>query len=231
MTPTRLVFRVRSHYAAIGGLLNVALLAASVGCNQPGGGSGPNTAQAVGTQAVVAEPFPDLARPKMISPDVELYQIDIGGSGGGRPLILNLYLPAGRHAARSLPCVFIAPAGTFNHGSLIDDSDRAEHYPYARAGFAVVAYELSGALADPHKESQTYNEMIGPIKKFMAADGGLANGRLAIDYVLQKVPAVNPEQLFACGHSSAADIALNLARGDSRIWGCCAYAPCTDVES
>ena len=85
-----------------------------------------------------------------------------------------------------------------------------------------MAYELSGAIADPHKKSLTYNDLKEPIRQFMAAEGGLANGRLAIDYVLQQVQTVNRDQLFACGHSSAADIALNLARGDARIRGCCA---------
>ena len=114
---------------------------------------------------------------------------------------------------------------------MIDEGDRPEHYPYVRAGFAVMAYELSGALADTQTKKHTYAEIKGPVKQFMDADGGLANGRIAIDFVLQRVPQVDPDRLFACGHSSAAVVALNLARGDSRIRACCAYAPCTDVET
>jgi acetyl esterase/lipase len=228
MKPLNTDFQIRYRCAVLGGLLIAAFLSIGVGCDQPSSSNGPNAGR---SPAPVTEPFPDLSQPRTIGPGIDFYEIHIGGSGGGRPMTLNLYLPAGRHEAKSLPCVFIAPAGTGNHGSIIDDTDRAEHYPYVRAGFAVMAYELSGAIADPKKQSQTYDELIGPIKEFMAAEGGLANGRLAIDYVLQKVQAVNPEQLFACGHSSAADIALNLARGDSRIRACCAYAPVTDVES
>ena len=44
---------------------------------------------------------------------------------------------------------------------------------------------------------------------------------------MHKVPEVNPNQLFACGHSSAAIQALDLAANDRRIRACCAYAPCT----
>src|SRR5207248_1689681 len=70
----------------------------------------------------------------------------------------------------------------------------------------------------------------GPIKQFMESEGGLVNGRTAIDYVLKKVPEVDPHQMFACGHSSAAVMALNLVAADPRIRACCAYAPKTDVE-
>jgi len=143
---------------------------------------------------------------------------------------LDLYLPAGRHAPKSLPCVFIAPAGSGEHGIGIADGDRPEHVPYVRAGFAVMAYELSGSLANPAQKTHTYADMMGPVKEFMAADGGLANGRTAIDYVLSQVPEVDPNQLYACGHSSAATVALNLARDDARIKACCAYAPQVDVE-
>jgi acetyl esterase/lipase len=65
----------------------------------------------------------------------------------------------------------------------------------------------------------------------MKAEGGLVNGMIAIDYVLAAVPEVDPSQLYACGHSSAAVVAVNLAAADSRIRACCAYAPRTDVEA
>jgi dienelactone hydrolase len=143
---------------------------------------------------------------------------------------LNLYLPAGQHQPKSQPCVLIAPAGSGEHGGLIEDGDRPEHEPYVRAGFAVMAYELSGAIMGEKKKSYTYGDMKGPVARFMAADGGLINGQTAIEYLLKKVPEVDPAQLFACGHSSAATVALNLARGDNRIRACCAYAPQVDVE-
>ena len=174
--------------------------------------------------------FPDRTAPRMVSPDVEFYAARMDGAAPGLPMEVDLYLPAGQHEPKSLPCVLIAPAGTAMHGAVIDESDRAEHYPYVRAGFAVLAYELSGALDNPQAQEHTYADLVGPTRAFMRADGGLVNGKIAIDYVLAKVPEVDPNQLFACGHSSAAVVALNLARGDSRIHACCAYAPRTDVE-
>jgi dienelactone hydrolase len=213
-------------------LLAGMLLSSNGGCTKKEEATSTTSPASNTSPAVAAElPFPALPAARMIGGDIEFYVIRIDGTGPGRPMELDLYIPRGRHQPKSLPCVLIAPSATGNHGSLIDEGDRAEHYPYVRAGFAVMAYELSGALADAHTKKHTYAEIMGPVKQFVDADGGLANGRIAIDFVLQRVPQIDPDRLFACGHSSAAVVALNLARGDTRIRGCCAYAPCTDVET
>lgn len=175
--------------------------------------------------AVAARPAPQI-----IDGSVELYDILLTGSGPGYPMHVNLYLPSGQHAPKSLPCVLIAPAGSGFHGMVVSDSDRPEHLPYVRAGFAVVCYELSGSPADLKKQQHTYGELVPPLKQFMAADGGMVNARHAIDYVVNHVPEVDSGRLFACGHSSAAVMALNLAT-NSQIRACCAYAPPTDVEA
>jgi dienelactone hydrolase len=174
--------------------------------------------------------LPPLPSPRTPVPGIDFYVIQIDGDGPGRPMEIDLYLPSGQHTPKSLPCVVIAPAGTGNHGGKIEDGDRPEHIPYVQAGFAVVAYELSGTPNPPHKESYTYGEMKLPISQFIQAKGGLINAQTAIDYVLNRVPEIDPTQLYACGHSSAATMALNLARNDKRIRACCAYAPQPDVE-
>ncbi len=180
--------------------------------------------------AAQAPEFPDLPAPRSPVPYLDFYLVQLDGQEPGRPMELNIYLPAGRHDPKSLPCVFIAPAGNGNHGGKVADDDRAEHLPYVKAGFAVVAYELSGSPDDPNKKSYTYGEMTRPVGEFVKADGGVLNGQNAIDYVLKMVPEVDPTQLYACGHSSAASVALNLVRADKRIRACCAYAPQPDYE-
>jgi dienelactone hydrolase len=188
------------------------------------------TPPAVAPAAVPAPDFPALPEPHSPVPYVNFYIVHLEGSGPGRPMQLDIYLPVGRHDAKSLPCVFIAPAGNGNHGGKVADGDRPEHLPYVQAGFAVVAYELSGSPDDPNKKSYTYGEMKRPVSEFVHADGGVVNGQNAIDYVLKMVPEVDPAQLFACGHSSAASVALNFARAEKRIRACCAYAPQPDYE-
>src|SRR5690348_4637466 len=54
--------------------------------------------------------FPDRPAPRIIAPGVEFSEIRITGDGPGLPMMLNLYLPAGQHPAKSLPCILIAPA-------------------------------------------------------------------------------------------------------------------------
>lgn len=176
--------------------------------------------------------FPARPQARPVAPGVEFYSMTLSGSGPGLPMQVYLYLPAGAHAAKSLACVFIAPAGSrLLHGMRLGESDMPEHLPYAARGFAVLAYELSGDLPDEYRDRPTLGQLAGPIKEFMAVDGGLANAHVAIEYVLKQVPEVDPNRLYTAGHSSAATMALNLAAADPRIRGCCAYAPMCDVET
>ena len=174
--------------------------------------------------------FPDLPSPIHLANQVNLYMLEFTGQGAGLPMHARLYLPAGYDADRSLPCVFIAPAGTrLIYGASLSNDDSPEHLPYVRAGFAVMAYELSGNLNLPQNASVKYRDLRNPIYQFIAADGGLANARMAVEYVLSKVPQVDPNRLYAAGHSSAGTMALDLAVADNRIRAVAAYAPATDV--
>lgn len=177
-----------------------------------------------------APQFHELPSPVHLANGIDLYLLEFTGAGAGLPMHARLYLPAGDHADRSLPCVFIAPAGTrLIYGASLSNDDSPEHLPYVRAGFAVMAYELSGNLNLPQNAPVRYRDLRNPIYQFMGADGGLANARLAINYVLSKVPQVDPNRLYAAGHSSAGTMALDLAAADSRIRAVAAYAPATDV--
>ena len=174
--------------------------------------------------------FPELPSPVHLANGVDLYLLQFTGAAPGLPMHARLYLPAGYDAERSLPCVFIAPAGTrLIYGASLSNDDSPEHLPYVRAGFAVMAYELSGNLNLPQNAPVKYRDLRNPIYQFIAADGGLANARLAINYVLSKVPQVDPNRLYAAGHSSAGTMALDLAAADTRIRAVAAYAPATDV--
>jgi len=177
-----------------------------------------------------APQFPELPSPVHLANGVDLYLLQFTGAAPGLPMHARLYLPAGYDAERSLPCVFIAPAGTrLIYGASLSNDDSPEHLPYVRAGFAVMAYELSGNLNLPPNAPVKYRDLRNPIYQFMRADGGLANARLAINYVLTKVPQVDPNRLYAAGHSSAGTMALDLAAADTRIRAVAAYAPATDV--
>jgi DNA-directed RNA polymerase subunit RPC12/RpoP len=169
--------------------------------------------------------------PVHLAGGIDFYPVVIGGDGPGLPMQVYLYLPAGQREPHSLPCVFIAPAGSrLFHGMSLGEGDMPEHLPYVRAGFAVCAYELSGSLPGRPGSSLAWSAVTGPVRDFMAADGGVANARIAVNYVLAQVPEVNPQHLYAAGHSSAATVALDVAASDHRIRGVAAYAPACNLE-
>ena len=64
-------------------------------------------------------------------------------SSAARPMRVWYYEP--EKAAGKLPLVLVPPAGsTLFVGMNLGDGDRAEHYPYVQAGFAVASFEIDG---------------------------------------------------------------------------------------
>jgi dienelactone hydrolase len=134
-----------------------------------------------------------------------------------------IYLPKG--SAENRPLVVIAAAGSpMFRGMALAEGDMPEHEPYALAGCVVVAYDVSGP------EPSTRWGAGAAVRKFLASNGGVEDGRRAIDYALKNVPGIDSKRIIAAGHSSAATIALQLALSDSRVSACVAYAPCVDTE-
>jgi dienelactone hydrolase len=174
--------------------------------------------------------LPDPGPGREIEPGITLHEIRLpGGPQPGWSGKLWLYLPTGAKEPRSLPCVMIAGAGSnLLTGMDLGDGDRPEHLPYVHAGFAVLAYELDGALG-PNR-SPTDLQMGQAILKFLAARAGLVNAHVALEFLLAKVPQVDPGKIYAVGHSSAGTLAMLFAENEPRIRGCVAYAPAIDLE-
>ncbi|MDB5335625.1 MAG: Alpha/beta hydrolase family protein [Planctomycetaceae bacterium] len=149
-------------------------------------------------------------------------------SYAGSRMHMRLHLPAGEHPAQSLPCILIAPAGsTLLTGLELGDATYTdETAPYVRAGYAVLEYSIDGA--SPVSGAQpTMSEYV----VFKDAQAGVVNGRNALEFVLTDVPQVDPNRIYAAGHSSAAVLALLLAEHEPRIKACIAYAAASDVET
>jgi len=167
--------------------------------------------------------FPDLRDGDVVEKGIRLHQVKAVSNNVETELWV--YMPEHWEQA-SLPCVIIAAAGTpLIYGIRLTKEDLPEHLPYARAGFAVVAYSVSGWVA-PNSSSK---EIWGAMHEYRAARAGVVNGRTAIDYAVSKIPAVNQQAIFAVGHSSAATLAILLSTDDTRVTACIAYAPATDV--
>jgi dipeptidyl aminopeptidase/acylaminoacyl peptidase len=156
---------------------------------------------------------------------VSWHKVDLPGGDGTRTLWV--YLPSSAGSSK-VPCIFIAPAGSSClDGMPLADGDRAEHLPYVRAGYAVVAYSLDGAFTDRTSAASE----VHAIETFRDAHAGLDNERAAVDYAIANIPQIDRTKLYAAGHSSAGTMALLAAENDRRLIGCIAYAPRCDVGS
>ena len=166
---------------------------------------------------------PPLGTARTLEPGVTEYEVTLTREDG--PERVWVYLPAHPVSAK-IPCVFIAPAGSpLFYGMGLAESDRPEHLPYVRAGYAVVAYSLDGPVTDSKNERQLEDAA----QAFKQADGGIANAQAAIDYALAAVPQIDAKRLYTAGHSSAGTVSLLVAENDPRIAASIAYAPCCDV--
>lgn len=143
---------------------------------------------------------------------------------GGRVWI---YKPDSKPEAK-LPCVLVAAAGSnFITGVSLGKEDRAEHQPYADAGFVVAAYDVSGP---PPEDEENEEKLIESIKAFSKSDFGIEDAMAALAVAKEKVPQIDPRRIYAAGHSSAGTLALQLAASRGEIRGVAAYAPVVDLE-
>lgn len=173
---------------------------------------------------VASHDLPDLPEPIVLEGDIQLHKVSLLEDQVFTRVWI--YLPGEIPADKKLPCVLIAPAGTrLWHGMVLAEGDRPEHLPYVKAGYAVVAYSISGPVSD----EPTDEEFDEALAMFLEAQGGMLNAKAALDYALAKVPAIDPERIYTAGHSSAATLSLQVAASEPRVHGCIAFAPVSDL--
>ena len=126
------------------------------------------------------------------------------------------------------PCVLIAAAGSrLFHGIKLTEEDVVEHLPYAKAGFVVIAYDVSGPLS----ENASGRPVFTACRLFKEAEGGVRDGLAALDAAERKYAFIDSNAVYVAGHSSAGTVALALAQKGERVKGCVAYAPACDPHS
>ena len=185
--------------------------------------------------AIALPPFPEVGVGRELESGVTFHEVILGPLNGplsgppGQGGRLWLYLPTGNAAARSLPCVMMTGAGSnLLIGMALGEGDRAEHLPYVRAGFAVLAFELDGAI--DNYQAATEQARGEATMRFLFARAGLVNAHVALEYALRKVPAIDPKRISVAGHSSAAVLALLFAANEPRLKSAVAFAPAVDLE-
>jgi dipeptidyl aminopeptidase/acylaminoacyl peptidase len=175
--------------------------------------------------AMTANNMPELGQPAKHGPGVIKYEIELPT---GKPTNhVWIYLPD-RRPKTKLPIILIAPAGSpMFRGMALAPADEVEHVPYAKAGFAVVAYDLDGDVGVVRPTTQ---QALAAARAFMDSHAGIDNEKDALNYTLAKVPNVDPTRIYMVGHSSAGAHALLATSQDSRIKACVAYAPVSRVR-
>jgi hypothetical protein len=138
---------------------------------------------------------------------------------------LRLILPPGNHAPQSVPCVFIAPAGsTLLTGVEFSEDEYEDYFPLLERGMALCFYTLDGSTFDETSEAS----MNSAVLAYAKSRGGVNNLQDAIDSVLT-LSVIDPNRLATAGHSSAGTIAIIGAANEPRISRVAAMAPAIDV--
>ncbi|WP_310489482.1 hypothetical protein, partial [Chamaesiphon sp. VAR_69_metabat_338] len=167
--------------------------------------------------------------------DAEVIEYQVVFNRGTHMSGFFIYIPT--HPAKSkIPCIFVAPSGTTPlYGQKLEPMRREEYIEYIKAGYAVMAYDVDGAIQDMSKANEepllrdpdkivTYR-----LKEHKASDGGVLNTKLAIDYAIARIPQIDPNAIYTGGTGSGGTIALMAAAADNRVKGAIVFNPVTDI--
>jgi dienelactone hydrolase len=170
--------------------------------------------------------FPDLGAGRTIESGINVQASEL--RRGSVPMRVWFYRP--ERATGRLSLILVPPAGsTCFLGMNLSAEDAKEHIPYVRAGFAVAAFDIDGALADV--ENAPDEKVFKAAMKFRDARAGLANLKVALDFILAKVPDIDPGHVYTAGHSSAGTLALLAGEHEPRIRAVATYAPVVDLDN
>jgi len=172
--------------------------------------------------------FPALPAAQRVEDGIVVYKIRLNKDDEASDVWI--YLPE-KLPKEKLSVILIAAAGSYLwNGAALGNGDQPEHLPYVRKGYAVIAYETPGNLEGVNLEQITDKQFLTAVNDFKKSNAGLMQEQNALNYALDKVTSIDPERVYAAGHSSAATLSLLVAANDARIKAAIAYAPATDIE-
>mgnify|MGYP002854412865 CR=1 FL=1 len=151
---------------------------------------------------------------------------------GSTPQRIWFYLPDPLLEG-ALPLVIVPPAGDrLFAASVLGHRSQPEHFPYARAGYAVVAFSVEGepdpSIPNFEGKGPSSKALLEASGRYRNGEGGVNSGRAALNFALSRLN-IDRNRIFAAGHSSAGKIVLMMAATDTRIRAVAAYAPVVDV--
>ncbi len=141
---------------------------------------------------------------------------------------LWVYIPEGKHAAQTLPCILISPSRIdMSRGGYLDEDETPFHVAFTKAGFVVVAYELGRHPREVYRHPDDPTDYL----EFEDACAGLVSSRNALEYSLQKIPEADSRCIFAGGYDGGGTHALLFAEHEPRLAGVMALQPIVDVPA
>lgn len=127
-----------------------------------------------------------------------------------------------------IPCLIWTPTSmAWKLGGRLGREDKEQMELFAKAGIGVVAFDVPGAWED----NATLDELGAELDRHMEALGGVKTGRSVLDFVLARIPQVDPDRIWAAGEGPAATLALLLAQADGRVRAVVAFDPVTDMAA
>ena len=174
--------------------------------NQPGMATPNASAANASDQFQIASiPIPEFQNLSALRPITAGIQVGnsraiANGKTPGSRMQFTYYEPAGSHPRQSLPCVIVASAGTnlmFGIAEPTPEYD-LETRPYVEAGFAVLGISLDGKLADANNSK--LEQLQQAFQEFRDSGGGLVNVRNGIEFLIRKVPQVDPSRQIGRAH-------------------------------
>ncbi len=171
--------------------------------------------------------------------DPEVMQYQVVFPRGIYPSKFIVFLPT--HPAKpKLPCIFVAASGTEPSapfaGRTLEEMNTGDFVKYAKAGYAVIAYDVDGAVGDINviNRAESFDArqkqiLIYLIKAYKASDAGVLNAKLAIDYAVARIPQIDPNAMYTAGTGSGGTISLMVAATDKRIKAAIAFSPVTTL--
>ncbi len=167
--------------------------------------------------------------------DPEVMEYQVSFPRGTHISKFLVYLPT-QPTKPKLPCILIAPSGRAPlYGQTLEQMSQWEYRHYAKAGYAVIAYDVDGAIEQMSEANQTAllmqpNQTVtARLRAYKAADGGVLNAKLAIDYAIARIPQIDPNAIYTAGSGSGGTLALMVAATDKRVKGAIAYTPVTNI--
>jgi hypothetical protein len=169
--------------------------------------------------------FPELTDKDTSDSEIDQFNVTLSGQFQGEPISMEIYVPVGQHAPKSMACIL----GTPLDSSVLQGYTRGKQdWQYKQLaheiGQVVVSFDLSkwGMYSRPENIEE------GPLE-LMQTDCAYHCARDVIELCLARLPMIDPGRLYVMAPHDNGRMALYWATLDPRIRAVATWDPVCDV--